>query len=187
MQKLFVIFLFFIGILTNNSYADNIDKIIKFTCSLKSIQGNINQYDYQTKETISGKIYAKSPDKFRIDYDKKKLPISIYSNGKNIIQYDWDLNEKSNFGGKSLITPLFYCQSKHDDYYTIIENQKYGRNLYINDSLLKFEFVINPNINIDTINVISKDGKKIDIRMSFHDLKINESIPNDIFKKIKWK
>ncbi len=71
-----------------------LDSINSYLSNISSLRANFQQYDPATSEIQKGTVILQKPDKMRLEYTDPKH-ILVLAQKKDIIHYDYELEEKS--------------------------------------------------------------------------------------------
>ena len=172
--------------------ADPIIEVENYLNSITTFSADFKQYssDGTIKE---GKFLLSKPGKMKWEYLKPKKAVVI-SNGKNIVYYDYELEEASYLSTKAVLAHFLskekinlakdvhvekYTAGKHYSELVISEKNKDYEKSAIAGLALKFEREDNHKMKLAEVDVFDENGQEIEI--IFSNIKTNTEINKSEF------
>lgn len=94
-----------VGNHTNRCHSDLLDRINSYLNNITSLRASFEQYDPASSDIQKGTIILKKPDQMRLEYTSPKH-VLILAQKKDILHYDYELEEKSFVSVDQMITEL---------------------------------------------------------------------------------
>lgn len=173
-------------LLNSKIYANSeIQKLENYLNSIQTIESQFIQLS-PNAAINEGEFFLKKPGKFRWDY--KDLPILIVSNGKSLIYYDKELEQKNYIPIENSIASLLtrkkiifsndikivdFNKTKDSTSITLTENKKRD----IQKITLIFQ---NSPLALGKIRLVDNTGNEISI--SLFNVKLNHKISSELFQ-----
>lgn len=173
----------------------NINQVQDYLNSVNTFSANFKQYgsDGKVKE---GRFLLAKPGRVKWEYLSPKKVV-IIGNGKNIVYYDYELEEASHMSTKSVLAHFLskeklnlnkdvkvekFSSGKNYSLLVVTEKRKKTQESHIKQLTLKFEHVAakqDSTIKLIEVDVVDHNGQEVEI--VFSNVKVNINIDKSEF------
>lgn len=176
--------LFSLVFVTNLNAAPKYQKIEDYLNSIKTASAGFFQID-QNGGIVEGKFFVKKPGKFKWDYINTN--IQIVSDGKTVIYYDKELEQKNYISLKDTVASLLSRENiKLGIDAEVLDYQEKQHSLHLSlayrkqSQIKEFTLIFQANpLTLGKIYVVDQDDNQLTITLD--DFTINQPISDNVF------